>query len=606
VSGSWCFASWVAGSLGAVLAALLTLTPFFERLELRTQDARFQLRGPRLTHAHIVIGEIAQSTLKAWPEPINRWGIHYARAIQQARKLGATWIGLDFIPTVSGGSESDAALKAALAGGRVVLANARPAGKEPVNPLDEFLFADPEQPVNVGFIDARPELDDVVRHAAVFDPGPNGPVPSLPAVLELRVRGQSPTDRLALRALARPSAREAGPGTIWINYVGPSCSRGLPGAFPCVRLERLAAGNLTPAERSAVRGAVVLIGGTALDFNDRARGAGDEFYSGVEIHAHTLATLLDGRSLRRAAPAQEALMTAVVGSFTAAVLAFLPLGWGLALGVMLAGAWWWSCMRAFQADSLWPAAGPLLAIGLGWVGQSSFRAMAELRRRLRIQGLFERYMPRAVADDLLRHPAHLRMGGTELEASILFLDIRGFTALSQGRAPTAVMDELNELFAEIVPVIDRCGGLLFKYTGDGLLAVFGAPQPLENHAEAAVKAAAEIVEVSRRLSASRVLGGGKAVRVGCGINSGLVVCGNLGREERVEYTVIGDTVNLAARLEELNKAPELNTEFPSEVVISGATYDRLSDPPPVRGPFELAIRGRQGPLRLYQVNIPHE
>jgi class 3 adenylate cyclase len=206
----------------------------------------------------------------------------------------------------------------------------------------------------------------------------------------------------------------------------------------------------------------------------------------------------------------------------------------------------------------------------------------------------------------LRHPAHLKLGGVECEASVLFVDIRGFSAMAQRQSPSAVLGELNQFFAAIVPVIDACGGLVLEYTGDGLLALFGAPQRLENHAQAAVDAAIGIVHASRRMSAERRGEGGRPLRIGCGINSGPVVCGNLGWAQRSQFAAIGDTTNVAARLEELNKAPLLNDEFPSEIVISEATFTQLTTAPPVRGPFPVEIRGRQGQMRIYQVRVSNE
>lgn len=597
--------SGAAGILATLAAALLSLTPFVQRWELRTQDLRFRLRGPRRTRARIVIVEISDDTLKAWPEPMYRWGSRYAQAIEQARELGASWIGLDFIHAVSGDRESDRQsdrqFALALAGGNVVLANSRAAQQ---NPIPALLFAHPEQPENVGFIDARRELDDAVRRAAVFDREGERLVPSFPAVLALRVQGRSPKDARALRALADPAADASGSGSLWINYVGP------PDSFQSLPVQRLTDNRPSADQRNALHealhGAVVLIGPTYAGSNDQPRGAGGYDYQGVEIHAHALATMLDHRPLHRAPPGQEAAVTAALGLLIAVAAALLPFGWGAALVGVVSAVWWWGASRAFAADAVWPTAGPMLAMGMAWAGHHLARSLEEAHRRQWIQGLFGRYVTPDIVDYLLRHPSHLQLGGEECEASVLFLDIRGFTAYSQGRPPAAVMDELNELFREIVPAIERCGGLLYKYTGDGLLAVFGAPRPVANHAQAAVDAASEIVRLSRRISTVRVSAGRQPVRVGCGVNSGLVVCGNLGDLSRAEYTVIGDTVNLAARLEELNKAPELNAEGPSQVVISRETYDRLAQPPPTRGPFELTIRGREGRLQVYQVQIHDE
>src|SRR5205823_5734763 len=146
-------------------ASLLCLCGSLERWERRTHDWRFGIRGPRQTGARIVLAAIRPSTLDAWEEPMYAWGSHYARAIRQAREHGAEWIGLDLIPTISGGQAADRDLFLALreAGGRVVLANARFSGPRPSNPLRILLYAHPEQGANLGFIDSPPEPDEVVR-----------------------------------------------------------------------------------------------------------------------------------------------------------------------------------------------------------------------------------------------------------------------------------------------------------------------------------------------------------------------------------------------------------------------------------------------------------
>jgi adenylate cyclase len=592
--------SFAAGLIGVGLAVALSLTSFLERSELLTQDLRFLHRGPRATHARIVIAAIADSTLKAWPEPMALWGFHHAAAITRAQQLGARWIGLDFIQHVSGGDEADRAFALALRGGNVVLSQILSSPVGPVNPIDALLYAHEQQLENLGFVEIPSEPDEAVRRQILFKQQDGSYLPSFPTALALRLRGRSPAGGAALQALAAEMGDAAKDRGFWINYVGP------PGAFPTIPVERLAAGNLTEAERKQIRDAVVLIGPTFAGSNDEHRGVGGRDYPGVEINAHALATLIDRRPLRRASRVQEAAITALVGLATALAVASLPGQWGLALVVAACFGWWWGAARAFQADRLWPVAGPWLAIGLSWTGHQVARAVVESRRRHRIQRLFGRYVTPEIVDHLLRHPSHLQLGGAECEASILFVDIRGHTTAAQRRKPSAVMADLNELFCRIVPVIQWHGGLIYGYRGDGFLAVFGAPRPLENHAQSAVEAAIEAVRVTRRISAARVRDGRESVRIGCGINSGLVVCGNLGGADRAEYSVIGDTVNTAARLEELNKSPELNAEFPSEVVISRQTYDLLHSPPPVRGPFEFTIRGREGRTQVYEVMISNE
>jgi adenylate cyclase len=624
--------SGIVALLGVLVAAMLMPTDFLERWELRSQDLRFTLRGPRPTSARIVLAVIADSTLEAWSEPMNAWGPHYRQAIRQAEQSGVTWIGLDMIPGVSGDAMSDQAFARALAGGKVILSNVRTTSGRVINPIPSLLYAHVGQAQNIGYVNTQEERDEIVRRASVFQvDGKTGTLlPSFPAVLALRSKGQLPVDPSALRALLSPpkppgtrSAEAANDGRFWINFVGPPYkARQTPGADGEIRdtftrfpIEKLAAGTLTPEQRETLLGAVMLIGPTYIGANDVQRGPGrpspgdrddkgpGDAYDGVEIHANALATLLDGRPLRRASGTTEAAVTVTAGLLASLVAVLLPFGWGLATVLALGALWMSATVKAFAADQLWPMVGPLLAMGLSWSGYHTARSVEEARRRLWLQGVFGRFVTPDIVTHFMRHPEALELGGVEFDVTVMFIDLRGHTTAAQGRSPAGVLEELNGVFAEVVPVIDRHGGLVLGYRGDGLLAVFGAPRILQEHARAAVTAAITMARATRQVSAARSAAGEAPVRLGCGINTGRVVAGNIGVYERSEYTVIGDAVNIAARLEGLNKEPVLNDAFPSEVVISQATYDCLTDPPPTRGPFEFEIRGREGRMFVYQVRI---
>jgi adenylate cyclase len=234
------------------------------------------------------------------------------------------------------------------------------------------------------------------------------------------------------------------------------------------------------------------------------------------------------------------------------------------------------------------------------------RALEEARRRQQVQDLFERYLTRGVAHLLLANPEHLKRGGTVREATVLFMDIREYARWAQQQPPERVMHEVNTLMDEIVPVVEGQRGWVVQYTGDGLLAVFGVPDPVEDHAQKAVAAGIGMVRVSRCRSAAREREGDKPLRVGCGIHTGKVAFGNRGGASRLEVAVVGDTVNVAARLEQLNKEEALNEGFASELIISQETRDRLGSLPPLRGPFQMAIKGHAEPMTIYQVQVCDE
>ena len=214
------------------------------------------------------------------------------------------------------------------------------------------------------------------------------------------------------------------------------------------------------------------------------------------------------------------------------------------------------------------------------------RVVEESAVRERVTNLFGQHVSPAVVDQLLRQPREA--GGELREVCVMFLDIRNFTAFARSRAPQDVVDYLNSVFAFMIEAIDRHRGIINKFLGDGFIAIFGAPLDDPQAVRGAVSAAREILaEIDRR-------GLDKAtwpLRVGIGIHTGSVVTGNVGSPRRKEYTVIGDVVNLAARLEQATK------EYGARLLVSATVAERLGDelgPAVPVGP--VAVKGYETPV----------
>jgi adenylate cyclase len=226
--------------------------------------------------------------------------------------------------------------------------------------------------------------------------------------------------------------------------------------------------------------------------------------------------------------------------------------------------------------------------------------------------MFGRYVSPQIRDYILQDPVHQRPGGTLREATILFLDMRGSTVYGEKKDPVLLLHDLNEFFGVIVPIVERTSGLLYRYTGDGFLAVFGAPTsppPGVDHAHAALETAGALAHAVRESGERRAAQGLTAWRIGCSVHTGYVACGNLGTAERPDFTVIGDAVNLCAKMEEGNKG------HCSDIVASAATVERLRPtptapprfPPGVPEPFlvETARIGKRvEPTTLYYFCLP--
>ncbi len=223
-----------------------------------------------------------------------------------------------------------------------------------------------------------------------------------------------------------------------------------------------------------------------------------------------------------------------------------------------------------------------------------FNAMVSgLQEEATIRSLFSRYVTPEVAEHAIAHGAEL--GGQEAVATVLFSDIRGFTTLTEQLPAAQLIALLNRYFNTMSEVIQEQGGVINKFGGDSLLAIFGTPlYPREDHAGAAVQAAQGMLQKLREFNESQRKLGEPTLRIGIGIATGPVVVGNVGSESRLEYTVIGDTVNLASRLEELTKA------YAMDILIAATTVTQLeADTFPLKNLGEQSVRGKRQPVALY-------
>ena len=223
-----------------------------------------------------------------------------------------------------------------------------------------------------------------------------------------------------------------------------------------------------------------------------------------------------------------------------------------------------------------------------------FNAMVDgLKERDKLRTTFGKYMTQSVMEHLLA--GKVQLGGVELEVTILFSDLRGFTTISEKMDAKSLVALLNEYFTEMVAAVMGEGGVVDKYIGDAIMAVFGAPVPKAADPVNAVRAAVRMREALVHLNARLKARGAPELAAGIGIHTGQVVAGNIGSEQRMEYTVIGDAVNLASRLESATK------ELAAPILISDATYQRVKDHVKVRAVKELHVKGRAQPVTPYEV-----
>ena len=240
-----------------------------------------------------------------------------------------------------------------------------------------------------------------------------------------------------------------------------------------------------------------------------------------------------------------------------------------------------------------------------------FNDMVEgLRQLLFVKDLFGRFVSPEVSAKLLA--GQIELGGEQREVTILFSDLRDFTGLSEERSPSEIVDLLNEYFQKVVQAASRHGGIVNKFGGDSTLIIFGAPVDMPDHADRALMAALEMSEALEAMSERRVGDGWRPLRQGIGINTGTVIAGQIGSEDRMEYTVIGDTVNVASRLQAMTKrmrgsaAGQRTGGQRTEIVFSASTMEALTDPWAWRWESKgsVEVRGKQEDVRIYRLLSP--
>jgi adenylate cyclase len=224
----------------------------------------------------------------------------------------------------------------------------------------------------------------------------------------------------------------------------------------------------------------------------------------------------------------------------------------------------------------------------------SFNQMAKsLREKEMIKRAFTRYVAREVVDEILKDPEHLALTGERRQVTVLFCDIRGFTPLSERLTPEQVVSLLNEFYDLMIDTTFKHDGTLDKFLGDAVMAIFGAPIPHPDHAIRAIRTALAMQAGVTTLAAKRISEGKEPISVGIGVSAGEAVAGTVGTEDRMEYTVIGASVNLAARLESNSK--------PGQILISGRTYRMVAGQVEARPLGAIRVKGKEQEVEVYEV-----
>lgn len=361
--------------------------------------------------------------------------------------------------------------------------------------------------------------------------------------------------------------------------------------------EQLVRGAEPDVPLARFEGKVVLVGLTGLGLFEARTTPVATNDPGLMIHAAALDNLLSGDHLRRPSPLAEAAVLAGLVLLMGAGASWFPLTGGVllllasGLGTVFVSLW------AYGAGLATDLATPLLGLGLAFGGAVTARYVTEGRERRRIRDLFGRYVAPEYVRILEEDPNSFRLGGERVPLTLLFSDIRGFTSLSERLPAEEVVDILNRYLDRMAEIVFRHGGTLDKFMGDGLMAFWGAPLPQPGHARKAVEAGLEMLEAVEALNEEmEVPLGGLRLDIGVGVNTGEAVVGNMGSLTRkLDYTAVGDHVNLASRLEGLNK------ERGTRLLVSHATWEALGDGFQGEELEPARVKGKEIEVRVHTV-----
>lgn len=643
------------GKLGLSLAVALLVVVItqedilklgiLQRLELASIDYRFAYRG---THpsvrewGDVVIVEISEESFRSLPEKWPWPRAYYAHLVRNLRAAGASVVGIDLILSGRDHSrpESDLELRKAIREtGIVVLA-----GKTEEESASYTLITPGEQYGNVffdvdsaiGLVNIRNDADGVFRRYRPFVKARNELlIPSFSFAVLNRVVGlpslsiaENFSSEFIFNGVSIPKYDNV---SMLINYYGPS------GTFRRVHFADVIDDALfvTDEERRSghdintfddpeygllhdgtFRNKIVLVGSTLPEDHDLfpvavARGdePGDNLMFGVELHANVIQNVLWKDFLTKQSATTEILAIALLTLITFLVTSALKgsktrhhylvelNGFLFATAeIFLIG--FASLVLFTKYNYLLSVISPMVAVVAGYFTSTAYHFVVERKQRMLIKTMFSTYVNPSVVDELITNPEKLTLGGQRKELTVLFSDIENFTTISEHMPSEELVGLLNEYLSAMTDIIFEHDGTLDKFEGDAVMAFWGAPIPQKDHALRACRCALEMQRVIAGLRERWKTSGRPEINVRIGINTGEMVVGNMGGSGKFDYTVIGDSVNIASRLENANRA------YRTRIMASQRTYDMVREHILGRELDVITVKGRTEPLRIYELLQP--
>jgi adenylate cyclase len=623
--------------VGTLVGTAISLLPLLQTLELKTLDLRFRYGShPELADTNIVIVAVDQNSLDLfeesrgvkWPWPRE----FYALMLDFLKDAHPRVVAFDYDLSQKDedrievdGSESDGAFAEAMArtgnvvlgvnlstreegdhrGGSILARHLAPCKGDVIavpqlNRATAPLPAFQESAARLGVTNFDADDDGIARRSHLIYRFDSSMVPQFAMAAGLIATGRPLTEMDSLLALIPRD--DAGRYLIyWYGRGGPNgVFRYYSAQSLIVSGAKLRAGLPPDISPELFRNKSIFVGGSAAGLYDFKPTPFTflEIYPGVEIQATLLSNLLNHHFVRQTPRWVDYLLVVLFSIFTTLLFFRIRRVWLASLLIFLLGiAYAAVTLISFRLGLNWlPAVMPLVTVATTYALAAVTSYAVEGQQRRMLRRAFNRYFSPHVVADILDNSAQVELGGKMLEATAFFSDIKDFTSFAERTTPKELVHFLNEYFSVASDVILRNEAMLDKYIGDAIMAIFGAPIPRADNAQAACLTALEVQEV---LTAYHERPGHDPAMpifiTRIGLHTGNMVIGNIGSSSRLDYTAIGDTVNVASRLEGVNKV------FGTRIIVSETTYAQAAQAIAARPLDFLRVKGKAQPIRIFEL-----
>ncbi len=637
---------------------IFTFAPLKE-LELKLIDTRFLTRGKIdiQDSSKVIIIEITQETYNQIPQIDNKASLPrsiYAKAIENLTKAGAKAIGIDVVMSdadsysvmndtmlihaikksgkVVVAGKIDEVREKQIEDSEYLLSNYTDSNYNKIKYNYESLFYNADS--SLGIVQMPPDYDAVYRRYMPFrwTEITKKKIPSFGFALVNKYLGLKGTDTAKIEnnyfILGSIKIPKYDKTSVLVNIYGPSHT------FPYVTLMDILDDKEFKTRdeieldtdintwdemmsdsvyRNKFKDKIAIIGSTMPEDRDmlacsfaEGKRKGDNLIYGVEFHANIIQNILSNNYLNTQSKESELLVIlflTLIAFYISSFIRKIKLKIGFLVEVtnfifvllFIYGIYELSILLFIHSKLVIAIVSPSLAVIVGYFSSTAYHFLLERQQNVIIKGMFSQYVSKEVVNQLIIDPEKLRLGGERKNLSILFSDIAGFTTFAEKKQPEELVSFINEYLNEMTEIVLINEGTLDKYLGDAVMAFWGAPVEVKDHAYKACVTALQMQEKLVGLREKWSSSGQTPIRIRIGINSGEVIVGNIGGEKRFDYTVLGDNVNLASRLEGANK------EYATNIMISDTTYDCCKDKILARELDVILVKGKNKPTKVYEL-----